>query len=165
MGGGCSCRVAYNGRPTILSSRRRVLLSIYGKISQPVPVSSISPLVPRREDVGAGAGAGRTNSVVKFMVNVRLVLNNVNNHVGSVYVEKLIAQNDILCRRYAELYTSDTDSQNMLCCVESGEDSDVARSGGAAAMVSRREDVRDEEAMSAMLSGFQNFVEGLVMEI
>lgn len=88
------------------------------------------------------------------MVNVRLVLNNVNSHVGSVYVEKLIAQNDILCRRYAELYTSDTDSQNMLCCVESGEDSVVARSGGAAATVSRREDVRDEEAMSAMLSGF-----------
>lgn len=92
--------------------------------------------------------------MVKFMVNVRLVLNNVNNHVGSVYVEKLIAQNDILCSRYAELYTSDTDSQKMLCCVESGEDSDVARSGGAAVVASRREDVKDEEAISAMLNGF-----------
>lgn len=101
-----------------------------------------------------GAGAGRTNSVVKFIVNVRLVLNNVNSHVGSVYVEKLITQNDILCKRYAELYTSDTESQNMLCWVESGEGSDVARSGGAAAVASRREDVRDEAAMLAMLNGF-----------
>lgn len=100
-----------------------------------------------------GAGAGRTNSVVKFMVNVRLVLNNVNNHVGSVYVEKLITQNDILCKRYAELYTSDTESQNMLCWVESGDGSDVTRSGGAAAVASRREDVR-EAAMLAMLNGF-----------
>lgn len=88
------------------------------------------------------------------MVNVRLVLNNVNSHVGSVYVEKLITQNDILCRRYAELYTSDTESQNMLCCVESGEDSDVARSGGAAAADSRREDVKDEAAMLALLNWF-----------
>lgn len=112
-----------------------------------------------------GAGAGRTNSVVKFIVNVRLVLNNVNNHVGSVYVEKLIAQNDILCNRYAELYTSDTDNQNMLCCVESGEDSDVARSGGDAAVASRREDVRGEEAMLAVLNGFATSCGEFVREI
>lgn len=69
-----------------------------------------------------------------------------------------MAQNDILCSRYAELYTSDTDSQNILCCVESwanGEDSDVARSGAAAAVASSREVVRDEEARSAMVGSLQ----------
>ncbi len=93
------------------------------------------------------------SNVVKFIVNVRLMLNTLNSHVGNVMVVKVTVHNKNLgveLRRYQTRPTTAVSTAMRLCC--SSADCKATEDGVEAFMVARR-GPRAEEVTAGIVSG------------